>query len=68
MARKPLTGADLFGSETVEATNPDKSSLPNMATLRKHLQAEGQILKSDLLDITRRVTDLMKDEPNVLRV
>lgn len=42
--------------------------MPKMDLIRKHLMIEGQIEKDCLVRILTEVTDIYRNEPNMLRV
>ena len=42
--------------------------VPNIDVLRKHLLREGRLEKKELIEIIKTATQIMRKEPNVLRM
>ncbi|KAL8270594.1 hypothetical protein Esti_005493 [Eimeria stiedai] len=64
---KPLAEAILYPSG--QDNPPDwKASMSHAWELRSHLQREGRVWKEDCLEIVRKVTEVVSNEPNLLRL
>lgn len=64
LARLPLTKDELWHNSAKSGNR----KVPNMDLLRGHLLREGHLEKEELLEIILGATNLMKKEPNVLRM
>ena len=64
-ARYPLTRDQLWH---VPCDSQDGQELPNMEVLRDHLKREGHIDKKELIELVTVATNIMRNEPNCVRM
>jgi len=64
-ARFPLARDKLWH---VPLASENGQELPNMDVLRDHLKREGQIGKKELLELITVATNIMRNEPNLVKM
>jgi len=64
LSRFPLKRDQLWHN----SPKSNNREVPNLELLRKHLLREGRLEKKELIELIGGATNIMKKEPNVLRI